>query len=821
MQAGRVTSRWWGMALAAVVLLLATAPRARAANGPGVARISLVAGQVSVLRQGQGQWSKALLNTPLVQGDEVYVAGGGRAEIEFDYADTIRLASGADVKIGQFDNGRLRLELKGGTASYTAIGDHFLQSAIDTPNMSVHLIRAGTVRIDVVDASHTSATVWSGTAEITTPQGSVDVATGQQIQVAGSTNPQFRVVRAPAEDAWDEWVNQREQRVLQAADYNRHYLSQQVDGGAELDTYGHWVWVAGYGRCWQPWAITAGWSPYYYGQWEWTPFYGWSWVSYEPWGWAPYHYGRWFFQVGFGWCWWPGSYWGPQIWAPAYVSFFYGDSEWCQHYGFGYGGAIGWVPLGPHERYYGYSQVNYITRVRNVTNIYNINHVRVVNGVRTVNGMRITRLGNLRRLRNAHAPGGVIAVSQRGFGRGRVNKMGRKLGYGALRGVSVVRGTAPVAPARMGIGGRGVAAPRAVRNVHVFSRRPLPAVRARTASLASVDRAMIAARTRAGIGAGPRGVLAQGRMVGRASASAARGRAAANSRTMAGGARQSRIAAAAAANRARIAGNQAQGANRSFRIFGSARGSGSARGGAPAARSGRALASNGGWHAFGGGQGNAAVFRRGGFSGRAAAGGSGGANTRFENHPMGGGNAAAGGAARGGFGARNSGSRPSRSFGSFQNHPAVRGRSGGFGRGSGGFQNHPMGSAPRRSSGGGGRVGHRGPSHFGGGFENHPMASLPRSRGGYGGGRSGGYNGGYRAPAYRAPSYRAPAPSYRAPAYRAPAYRAPAYHAPAYHAPAYRAPAYRAPSYHAPAFHAPSFHMSAPHVARGGIGRRH
>lgn len=794
----------WGLAVAlAAILALAAAPPARAdGQGPGVARISLVAGSVSVLRQGQGQWTQAVLNTPLVQGDEVYVAGGGRAEIQFDYADTIRLASGADLKVGKFDGGQLQLELKGGTASFTAVGPHFLSNQIDTPNMSVRLIRAGTVRIDVVDASHTSATVWDGTAEVSTPQGSVNVDAGQQIQVAGSTNPQFRVVSAPAEDAWDHWVNQREERVLKAADYNDHELSEQVEGGADLDTYGHWVYVPNYGRCWQPWGVAVGWTPYYYGQWEWTPFYGWTWVSYEPWGWAPYHYGRWFWEASFGWCWWPGSFWGPHIWAPAYVSFFWGGPAWCRHYGFGVG-AIGWIPLGPYEHYYGYSRVNYITRVTNITNIYNINHIRVINGVRTVNGMPLRDLRRLGRLRNAHAPGGIVAISQRGFARGRVDQGGRKLGYGALRGVSLVRGTAPVAPSRasLGFGARGVAAPRAVHNVRVFSRQPVRAGRVRVASLGTVDHAMNAARARAGIAAQPREAVARRR--GNAMSAGGRvARPAARGTTRRGG-EQSRIAAAAASSRARARAD----ANRapSFRIFGSAAGN-----------RGRALRSSGpqfvarnGWRSFGADAGSGAAYARGGVQrqpfparsdGRGAA-------PRFENHPMGGGSAAAAP-----WGPDNGASR------------GFRGRAGarsGAANGPGGvrmpgFENHPMQAAPRSGNRGGlsrnpGRLGgfenHPFQSHP---FENHPMASMPRENDG-GFGRQGGSAPAYRAPSYRAPAYRAPA--YRAPAYRAPSYRAPSYRAPSYRAPAYHAPAYRAPSYHAPAYHAPAYH--------GGGGRRH
>ncbi|MGH9528120.1 MAG: hypothetical protein ACRD2F_15685, partial [Terriglobales bacterium] len=83
---------WAGTLMA--VLLVAGAAFAAA---PGVARISLVQGQASLLRSGATAWGQALLNTPLVEGDEVYTAPGARMEIEFDYAHRAWLAGGSDL----------------------------------------------------------------------------------------------------------------------------------------------------------------------------------------------------------------------------------------------------------------------------------------------------------------------------------------------------------------------------------------------------------------------------------------------------------------------------------------------------------------------------------------------------------------------------------------------------------------------------------------------------------------------------------------------------------------------------------------------------
>jgi hypothetical protein len=99
-----------------------------------------------------------------------------------------------------------------------------------------------------------------------------------------------------------------------------------------LSPYGQWVVVDGYGRCWRPAQVEAGWRPYSNGHWELTDA-GWYWDSDEPWAWATYHYGRWELNGSYGWVWVPQTQ-----WAPAWVSWREG------------GGYVGWAPLPPEPR---------------------------------------------------------------------------------------------------------------------------------------------------------------------------------------------------------------------------------------------------------------------------------------------------------------------------------------------------------------------------------------------------------------------------------------------------------------------------------------
>jgi hypothetical protein len=103
----------------------------------------------------------------------------------------------------------------------------------------------------------------------------------------------------------------------------------------ELDPYGRWFSLEGYGWVWTPYDVQVGWRPYTYGYWVFTD-YGWTWVSKWRWGWAPFHYGRWLFHRNHGWVWRPG-----REWAPAWV-------VWRQSPGW-----IGWAPMPPQVDWQG------------------------------------------------------------------------------------------------------------------------------------------------------------------------------------------------------------------------------------------------------------------------------------------------------------------------------------------------------------------------------------------------------------------------------------------------------------------------------------
>src|SRR5271157_3081519 len=66
--------------------------------GRGVARISLMNGDVSVRRGDSGDWVAAAINGPLMADDRVLTGPGARAEVQLNYYNRVRLAGDAEVR---------------------------------------------------------------------------------------------------------------------------------------------------------------------------------------------------------------------------------------------------------------------------------------------------------------------------------------------------------------------------------------------------------------------------------------------------------------------------------------------------------------------------------------------------------------------------------------------------------------------------------------------------------------------------------------------------------------------------------------------------
>ncbi len=309
----------------------------------GVARLSIIQGDVNIKRGDTGNLAAAVINAPLLTQDRLQSSDGSRAEVQLDSANLIRLAPDTDLGFASLEYRRYTLQLGAGTIIYRVLRNSDAQVEVDTPSVGFRPRGQGEFRLSVLEDGTTQITARSGQGEIFGPRGSQLVSPGQTVLVRGNAgDPEFQNTYEVARDQFDDWSARRDSELLGSQSYR--YVSQDISGAEDLDRYGNWV-PSQYGQVWAPQSEPSGWSPYSSGEWAWQDYYGWSWVDSSPWGWAPYHYGRWFRNGGYGWCWWPGAIGGSYFWNPALVGFF----GWG---GLGFGGGLGWVALAPFESFH-------------------------------------------------------------------------------------------------------------------------------------------------------------------------------------------------------------------------------------------------------------------------------------------------------------------------------------------------------------------------------------------------------------------------------------------------------------------------------------
>jgi len=87
-------------------------------------------------RGDSGTSSAAVLNQPVVNGDKVSTGPGGRAEVQLDFANILRLGSNAQVNLATFTKKYIQVQVGQGLVNYSVFGESETEPEIDTPNVA-------------------------------------------------------------------------------------------------------------------------------------------------------------------------------------------------------------------------------------------------------------------------------------------------------------------------------------------------------------------------------------------------------------------------------------------------------------------------------------------------------------------------------------------------------------------------------------------------------------------------------------------------------------------------------------------------------------
>jgi hypothetical protein len=306
-----------------------------------IVRLSFIEGTVTMQRPDMQDWAAAPANTPIQEGFKLATTERSFAEFEFENASTARLGQLSLLDFTQLaansSGGKVnRVTLQQGYATFNIIPEGIEIFEVKAQDTTVKIAATTTTRFRIdIDQGTVRVEVFKGAADVSSPDGQATLTKDMVAEIPPGAEQAFNTSRGITKDAWDQWVDERENQVSTLRNspapnaYSRG--SNSMYGWNDLSNYGDWNYFPNGGYGWIP-SASYGWSPFLDGRWCWYPGFGFTWISAEPWGWLPYHYGGWLFEPGIGWAWFPGSM---GSWSP-------GNVGWTQGAGW-----VGWTPLPP------------------------------------------------------------------------------------------------------------------------------------------------------------------------------------------------------------------------------------------------------------------------------------------------------------------------------------------------------------------------------------------------------------------------------------------------------------------------------------------
>ena len=277
-----------------------------------IVRLSSVQGDVQIDRATGEGFERAFDNLPITQGAKIKTRADGRAEVEFEDGSTVRLAP---LSVVEFPALSLRdsgakvstIEVTHGVAYVNYAGKKDDEFSLNFGKEHIAVADSAHFRV-LVAADGNMVSVFNGSVNIEGPGGTVEVAKKRSASFLPNEDLP-KVAKSVPDLEFDDWDKSQQQ-------YHDRYMARSYTeyspyayGVSDLNYYGNFSYVPGYGMAWQPFFAGAGWDPYMNGAWASYPGVGYTWVSAYPWGWTPYHYGSWSNVPGRGWMWIPGGSW--------------------------------------------------------------------------------------------------------------------------------------------------------------------------------------------------------------------------------------------------------------------------------------------------------------------------------------------------------------------------------------------------------------------------------------------------------------------------------------------------------------------------------
>jgi hypothetical protein len=182
-------------------------------SGVRLAKFEYVSGDVTWRPDANANWKPAKQNTAINSGAQIWVVGGGKAEIRFEDGGIVRLGHDAiatlDTMYSDAQGNFTRVVLSGGLGWLSLKSAKSVYEA-DLPAASV--IASGPARVRIGAESRSDVAVRSGKSVVQPKQADskkVTITAGNFAAIS-TTDTTVALRNIPAPDSWDRWNDERD-----------------------------------------------------------------------------------------------------------------------------------------------------------------------------------------------------------------------------------------------------------------------------------------------------------------------------------------------------------------------------------------------------------------------------------------------------------------------------------------------------------------------------------------------------------------------------------------------------------------------------------
>ena len=179
-----------------------------------VARIDYLSGNVTYRPDDTAKWVRAETNHPLLEGSQLWVEEGGRAEVRFDDGSILRLGTNSVVTLqtvyvdaaGEYT----QIKMNSGIATLEPREERSVFE-VNTPFLGIKTAGPSRIRIGVGD--DVEVAVSRGRANLEGSQGKKTLSSGDFVSLR-STDTSYVVKALPSPDSWERWNEDRDRKML-------------------------------------------------------------------------------------------------------------------------------------------------------------------------------------------------------------------------------------------------------------------------------------------------------------------------------------------------------------------------------------------------------------------------------------------------------------------------------------------------------------------------------------------------------------------------------------------------------------------------------